>query len=343
MKEFYFSIHGVGVKLTTELSECCATLDNILQSFPGRGVPVCVDLRVDLRSVSDVEEIPSTLVSSKFEWIPRKGKVEEVTEHLGLTYDLYQNQGLLFVDFHKYGLVLVDGPGGRAQAYFVQPEAMDPDIRSVFVGVSLFELLRWKGLYVIHAVALERFGKGILIAGPPGLGKTTASLPLLRAGYGFISDDYPFLREKGNSVELLTFQDRIDVRENTIDLFPELAGIPFTPRPRTRKFSFSTTELFPKAKVNGCEAHILLFPQMVSGKPSYLEPMPKHRVLKELLPQGLLIHDKELAKRQFRVYTKLVETTTAYQLYSGNDLRELPALLDPLFEECGSNLQKLGA
>ena len=42
---------------------------------------------------------------------------------------------------------------------------------------------------LIHAAALSHDGRGLLVAGPSGYGKTTLALALIRRGFGFLSDD----------------------------------------------------------------------------------------------------------------------------------------------------------
>lgn len=343
MKEWHFSIHGMDIKVVTDVAMMGEALDSLFRPFSCPEVPASIDLRIDLFAVPDLNHIPSTIVASKWNPIPRKGKVNSSVKRMGLTYDLYQDQDLMVADFHQHGLILVDGPGGEAQAYLVRPELMDLEMRLFFVGTCVSELLRQKGLYLIHAVALERFGKGIMIAGKPGLGKTTAGLSLLRSGYGFISDDFPFIRSTQDRVELLTFQDRIDVREKTLGFFPELHTISHHRRDGSKKDSFFLKDLFPGSHVNSCECHVLLFPQVVSEKKSHLEPMPKHLALQELLPQGLLIHDKETAKREFQTYSKLVETAACFRLHYGEDRWDLATVLDPILDGSGNFVQPLCA
>ena len=52
---------------------------------------------------------------------------------------------------------------------------------------SLFEEIR--GFLLLHAGVAAREGRAVMLAGPPGLGKTTLVLKLLESGFSFFSDD----------------------------------------------------------------------------------------------------------------------------------------------------------
>jgi hypothetical protein len=343
MNELSYFVHGIGVKLVTKSSAIGEILSHFSDIAIYQKVPTSIDVRVDLHAVADLNHIPSPIVASKRDLILRKGKRSRDVKKLKLIYDFYHDHGKMVLDLHQHGLVYIDGPHGQAHAYLVQPEFMEFELREFFLGMGICELLRWKGLYVIHAVALERFGKGIMIAGKPGLGKTTAGLSLLRAGYGFISDDFPILRAKEKQVELLTYHDRIDVREKTLGFFPELQTISLTQRDGSSKNSFYVNDLFPGTKVNCCPCNLVLFPHVVPEKRSYLEPIPKYQALKELLPQGLQVQDKEIAKREFQLYSTLVEHTPCYRLHYGEDRWDLAALLDPILDGSGVEAQPMSA
>ncbi|MGD9852188.1 MAG: hypothetical protein AB7T38_13060 [Nitrospirales bacterium] len=69
--------------------------------------------------------------------------------------------------------------------------------------------------YALHATALvEKDGQGILIPGCSGRGKTTAFVSLLRAGFRCIFDDHPLLHETQEQLELLAFEEKVDVAED---------------------------------------------------------------------------------------------------------------------------------
>jgi hypothetical protein len=331
--EHHFATHGIKTKVISLGVDIRKDIESFAQPFACEKLEQYGNLEITLQAIANLGDIPHWVLDSKRHPVSRRGKPMGVVRRLRLNYSLFQDQHRLVADFHQHGLILIDGPAGTAHGYLVQPNSMDPQLRVAFLRMCVFELLRWKGLFVIHGVALARQGKGVLITGAPGRGKTTAGLSLLRAGYRFLSDDFPLLRANGQQVDLLAFQDWLDVREKSVEFFPELQTIALAPRYQgAGKVSFSVSDLYPEATVQSCKASIILFPQVVARQQSYLEAMPKYQVLKELLPQGLQVHSQELAKREFHLYTRLTEHTSGYRLYFGENLWDLPRLLDPLLE-----------
>jgi hypothetical protein len=81
------------------------------------------------------------------------------------------------------GLRLKCGP--RSIAY---PDVFD-------LALCLFAEVR--GLIVLHGAVLERKGRGILLTGESGSGKTTTALTLVRAGFRLLTDEYAVLWKQG--------------------------------------------------------------------------------------------------------------------------------------------------
>ncbi|MFH1618729.1 MAG: hypothetical protein ABIG11_02390 [bacterium] len=74
------------------------------------------------------------------------------------------------------------------------------------------ELLDRAGMHRIHALALERSGRGILVLSPRGGGKTTLWLELMKlGGFRLISEDTPILSRSGF---LLPFPLRLGIKES---------------------------------------------------------------------------------------------------------------------------------
>lgn len=75
---------------------------------------------------------------------------------------------------------------------------------------------------VLHAAALERDGRALLIAGPSESGKTTLTLALLRRGYRLLSDDFTPLERTSGRVH--PFLKALGVRPGPGRALARLAG-----------------------------------------------------------------------------------------------------------------------
>lgn len=77
------------------------------------------------------------------------------------------------------------------------PEAWIPEVKARLTA----RLLRSTATgFLAHAALLSRGGQGVLICGDPGAGKTTLSVSLLLAGFGYHSDDIVWIGEDGEAV-----------------------------------------------------------------------------------------------------------------------------------------------
>src|SRR5919106_6418542 len=101
--------------------------------------------------------------------------------------------------------------------------------------LPLVELLKRQGLYSVHAGGLCRGGRGLVLPGTSGAGKSTLTIALVRAGFGFLGDDTLFLVHRPEGLRLLAFPDEVDLTEQTVEFFPELAPLLAAPRPGWRK------------------------------------------------------------------------------------------------------------
>ena len=228
-------------------------------------------------------------------------------------------------------IVRIDLEAERIEGWIVSPETQSTDWAGSFVLFSTLELLRLRRVYAVHAAGLVKNGIGVIIAAPGGSGKTTSCLSLIRGGYRCLSDDHPLLREtKDGGVEMLAFRGRVAVTRKTVEWFPELQAAQAGFRQETVKRSFFLEQVWPDAAGAACQPRILIFPRVVDWPESSLEPMPRSRALEELLPQTLLVLDRELAARQFRTFAKLIQTVDCYRLHFGEDILGLPALFDQL-------------
>ncbi|MBS0165592.1 MAG: hypothetical protein JSR29_05910 [Nitrospira sp.] len=259
------------------------------------------------------------------------GAAGEDGQETDLPYEVIRDGERLIVDFVNVGTLVVDNAQGRVDGYLINPQMMPDSLIEYLFHLALTELLRHRGLYTIHATALEKNGRGVLIPGNSGRGKTTSFISLLRSGYRYLSDDHPLLRDAGTHIDLLPFPIKINVTEQTVGFFPELRTAPAQVlQSRFPKRAFHAKDLYPTSIGECCQPALVLFPHVINASHSHLELLSKSRALEMLLPQALLVYDSEVAKREFQVLAKLIKQVDCYRLHFGRDILELPQLITPL-------------
>ncbi len=334
MAEYLFSLYGTTVKYAT-VSPCLAEpVLELLRHFRRDSLQESAPLTLSFQSVQKRADIPLALSPSARQLSSATGAKVGDRRETGLPYEVIQDDGRLIADFHAAGVLIMDGTLGRADGYLIKPETLHSNLIEYLFHIALIELLRRKGLYTIHATALEKHGRGILIPGNSGRGKTTSFISLLRSGYRYLSDDHPLIRDAGAHVEVLPFPIKINVTDATVAFFPELRKAPeHVLRPGTPKRAFFAEDMYPTSVGAPCEPAIVLFPHVVDAPHSHLELLPKSRALEALLPQALLVYDQAVARTEFQVLAKLVKQVACYRLHLGRDLLDLPKLISPLLEK----------
>lgn len=96
----------------------------------------------------------------------------------------------------------------------------------------IFRLLEWQtnlflgenvdDYLLLHAGALSKNGKGMVLPAPSESGKTSLTMALTRHGYGYMSDEFGMLDASGSNKLLHPFPKPFSIKNRT--LFPELAA-----------------------------------------------------------------------------------------------------------------------
>ncbi len=332
--DYLFSLYGTSVRFTATSPWLVEPVNELLRHFRRDSLDASVPLTLRFQAVQDRTEIPLTISSAAHQLSSGTGAAIGDRPETDLPHEVIQDGGRLIADFFDAGVLVINGAQGRADGYLVRPQKMHASLIEYLFHLALIELLRRRDLYTVHATALEKNGRGILIPGNSGRGKTTSFISLLRSGYRYLSDDHPLFRDAGDHVELLPFPIKINVTEDTIAFFPELRDAPddFL-HPGFPKRAFYAEELYPTSIGASCRPALVLFPQVIDAPRSHLEPLPKSRAMELLLPQALLVYDTEVAMREFQVLAKLVRQVACYRLHFGRDILDLPKLITPLLEQ----------
>ena len=234
----------------------------------------------------------------------------------------------LYIDFPGRGRALCGLESGEVRVSYPESEAGDAGLLAhPCFTIALAELLKRHGLYMVHAAGLSLDGQGLLIAGASGAGKTTLTIALLRAGFGFLGDDTLFLCARAQGLRALAFPDQIDVTAHTASFFPELQDLARVPLPGGRpKQSLSPTRVYGAVPTWECAPAVLVFPQSARASESVLTPMPKDAALLELVC-NMLRTEARSAQAHLDALAALVNQCRCLRLHTGRDFDAVPALL----------------
>jgi predicted ABC-type transport system involved in lysophospholipase L1 biosynthesis ATPase subunit len=82
----------------------------------------------------------------------------------------------------------------------------------------------------LHAACVSKNGKGILLVGNSGAGKSSLAYACARAGWTYTSDDTCYLINDSKVPRVIGHSHRARFRPSAKELFPELSGFALTPR-----------------------------------------------------------------------------------------------------------------
>lgn len=69
-----------------------------------------------------------------------------------------RQRGWLIIECYEEGLVAIEDRTGETEGYVVRPDAKPLPVIEGFIHLTLTELLKRRGLYALHATAIEKDG-----------------------------------------------------------------------------------------------------------------------------------------------------------------------------------------
>ena len=149
----------------------------------------------------------------------------------------------------------------------------------------------------VHAACVSRDGRGVLLCGESGMGKSTLAFGCARAGWTYTSDDASYLVYGRSDRQVLGRCNSIRLRPSAADLFSEVKGRPLTPRMQGKpSIEIETRELPAFQTSVETRADFMVFLNRRPGASQELAPFPRelaHAYLKQHLNW-----DEELRREQ---------------------------------------------
>jgi hypothetical protein len=235
---------------------------------------------------------------------------------------------------------------GRIEMAIVSEDFADALFATqLLLTIGIFETFKRFGRFPLHAGALARQGRGVLLPGTSGAGKSTTTVALVRAGFDFLGDDTVFLSSPSKSASLGSestdiiatgFPDQVDVSEHTAGMVPELHYLLEEPLlPGRYKHSLRVEDVFGTRIVESCRPALVVFLQVVSGQKSRTVPVDSSGALRGLLP-NVLLTEPTSSQAHLDMLGRLARTVPAFTLLAGSDLDGVASCLSQLLEDTAS-------
>jgi hypothetical protein len=249
------------------------------------------------------------------------------------TYDVARQGEELIYRFARRACVRI-APGRDAASIWTS--VVDSDAVLELVSIVVLELASHRGFFGLHAGAVVRDGRGLVLCGGSGTGKSSLCLTLLHAGYRYLSDDFLLLEVDGGAVRCVPLFRTFNIDPSWAERFP---GLTFLGSGMAgRKRSVDPERCYPGSHAASARPAVILFPIIADDPESSVHPLSKRDALGRLLPQTRMSADPETARKHLEALAILMRDAATLELRHGRDFLRAPVatlarLLDPLTAE----------
>jgi hypothetical protein len=195
-------------------------------------------------------------------------------------------------------------------------------------------LARWlndRRVPLIHAGLVSKAGKGVLLAGAGGSGKSTTAITCLEAGYQYLSDDLLGLQilPDGSAIGHSLYNSTY-LEVSHLSRFSKLGCHAVKNGDNAEdKLLVLFSEIFPTRLERAANINVIVLPRVSHQSQSTFSLAPKSKALFALAPSSRNVN-KGLGVADFEALVQLVERVPCYWLDLAEDLEEIPRCVDKL-------------
>ena len=145
---------------------------------------------------------------------------------------VFRSQGhLLSIVADRENFAFLDLNAGFGFGWATEATAQNQEyFRQCLLDVMVYPLLEIGHLITLHAACVMHQGKGILLAGNSGAGKSSLSYACASRGWTFVSDDASAFQRNARDLKVIGHPQKFRFREPVGELFPEFRHLKSTIR-----------------------------------------------------------------------------------------------------------------
>jgi hypothetical protein len=158
--------------------------------------------------------------------------------------------------------------------------ASAPYFRNYLLETMVYLMLDYRYITILHAGCVARNGRGVLLCGDPGAGKSCLAYASVKRGWTLVSDDFSaLLRDPGNST-VIGRPQRLRFRPQAFELFPELKNLDNSITAYGKHMFDLRTGAIPNVHTAGCcRAEKIVFLDRQDSGAAHLVPMNSEEAL----------------------------------------------------------------
>lgn len=221
----------------------------------------------------------------------------------------------------------------RQRYYFARPEPADSGyMRSRHVMVNAFA--RWarsNDMLLFHAAAVGTGGKGVLIAGRGGSGKSTFAISCLAEGLDFVSDDYTLITASG-PLRAMPLYTIVALREDMYQRFPQL-GQPILEEDGSFRGGKPQFQVPPDRFSPSLDIRAIILPKIGGDTEPSIAPIPPGKVMTPLIHSTITQIESRRDTAMIHLMAQRLSALPIYEMCMSSDLAKNPAFLRSFIEK----------
>lgn len=251
------------------------------------------------------------------------------------TYRFFAEDHRSWIDWERLGRIHTDSKEGKALAVKLFPETVDPFLDLLVFGYNpLMGLFSKKGYQSVHAACVDVNGKGVLLTGMSGGGKSTAAAAMLLHGHRLVSDDRLLLFQE-EVYKGLNLSDVFKVRKDAIaGYLPGLSSL--SPLHEWRDEIYFKASEHPAFRfVTETEIRALAVFKKTGRKETSINRIHPAHVVKDLFPVTMNPYDPKQSKGKFLFLMTMMGEIPCFQVHMGTDLERFAQCMEKTLEKQG--------